>query len=355
MVRTALTLLVLVALLASLPAVATAETRSGGTVVVEEGETVDDDLEAFAGSVVVRGTVEGDLTTAGGDVRVAESGTVEGDVEMSGGSIEVAGNVTGDVEAGGGSVRVTDTGQIDGSLQAGAGSIFVDGVVGGDAELGADTITLGPNARIGGDLTYDGDLSRADGSTVEGSVTRDESVQTGGGSTLGIPGLGGPLFDVYGALVTLLFGVILLFAFPRFSTEVADRVAADPVRTGGIGMLVALGVVVGLVLLFVTFIGIPLSLAGLLLFALVLWAASVYGRYALGEWLLSYAGLDSRWLALVVGVLAVALVGVIPLLGQLVETVVLVLGFGALVLGIWDAYRNRGEAASATAADADPV
>jgi len=348
MTRTALTLLVVVALLASLPAVAAAETRSGGTVVVAEGETVDDDLEAFAGSVVVRGTVEGDLTTAGGDVRIAEPGTVRGDVEMSGGSIEVAGNVTGDVEAGGGSVRVADTGRIDGSLTAGAGSIFVDGVVGGDAELGADTITLGPDARIEGNLTYDGDLSRADGSVVGGSVTRDESVQTGGGPDLG---LGGPLFDLYGALVTLLFGAILLFAFPRFSTEVADRVAAEPVRTGGIGMLVALGVVAGLVLVFVTFIGIPLSLAGLLLFVLLLWAASVYGRYALGEWLLSYAGLDNRWLALVVGVAVVALVGLVPLLGQLVQTVVLVLGFGALVLGIWDAYRNRSEAAPATATD----
>ncbi|SFR88457.1 protein CcmA, bactofilin family [Halomicrobium zhouii] len=348
MTRTALTLIVLVALLASLPAVAAAETRSGGTVVVEEGETVDDDLEAFAGSVVVRGTVAGDLTTAGGDVRIAESGTVEGDVEMSGGSIEIAGNVTGDVEAGGGSVRLADTGRIGGSLQAGAGSIYVDGVVGGDAELGADTITLGPDARIEGNLTYNGDLSRADGATVEGTVTRDESIQTGGGP---VPSFAGPVFQVYGALATLLLGAVLLFAFPRFSTEVADRVAGDPVRTGGIGMLVALGVVVGLVLLFVTFIGIPLSLAGLLLFLVVLWAASVYGRYALGEWLLSQAGLDNRWLALVVGVAVVALVGLVPLLGQLVQTVVLVLGFGALVLGIWEGYRNRGEAAPAAATD----
>jgi hypothetical protein len=120
-------------------------------------------------------------------------------------------------------------------------------------------------------------------------------------------------------------------------------------------MLVALGVMAGLVLLFVTIIGIPLSLAGLVLFLLVLWAASVYGRYALGTWLLSYADLDSRWLALVVGVVTVALLGMVPLLGQLVQTVVLVLGFGALVLGLWNAYRNRTEGAPASATDADPV
>lgn len=353
MARTALTLLVLVGLLASLPAVAAAETRSGGTVVVDEGETVDDDLEAFAGSVVIRGTVAGDLTAAGGDVRITESGTVEGDAEASGGSIEIAGTVTGDVDASGGSVRLTDSGAIDGSLQAGAGSITVDGVVGGDATLGADTVALGPESRIDGNLTYDGELARADGSTVAGSVTRDEGISSGGGGP--IPDFSGPVFDLYGALVTLLLGAVLLFAFPRFSADVADRVASDPVRTGGIGMLVSLGVVVGLLLLLVTVVGIPLSLAGLVLFLLLLWAASVYGRYALGEWILSRIGVQNRWLALFVGVAVVALLATVPFLGRLVETVVLLLGFGAVVLGIWEAYRHRDEARPTTAADTEPV
>lgn len=352
MTRTALVLFALVVLLASLPAVAAAETRSGGTVVVGEGETIEEDLEAFAGSVVIRGTVDGDLTAAGGDVRIAESGTVNGDVEVSGGSVVVAGTVTGDLDAGSGSVRLADTGRIDGSLEAGAGSITVDGTVGGDATLGADTVTLGPSAEIGGDLTYDGELTRADGATVEGSVTRDDDLRTDGGLDLGFSG---PLFSVYGALVTLLLGAVLLFAFPRFSSGVADRVAADPVRTGGIGMLVAVGIIAGLVALFVTFIGIPLSLAGLLLFALLLWVATVYGRYAVGEWLLSYTGLDSRWLALFVGVVVVALLTAVPLLGRLVESVVLVLGFGALVLGIWEAYKNRGAVEPASGSPTEPV
>lgn len=351
MTRTAIVLLALVVLLASLPAVAAAETRSGGTVVVGEDETADGYLEAFAGSVVVRGTVEGDLRAVGGDVRIAESGAVRGDVEVSGGSVAIDRTVTGNVEAGGGSVRVTDTGQIDGSLQAGAGSIYLGGVVVGDAELGADTVTLGPGAQIGGDLVYDGELTRADGATVGGSATRGEGIATGGLDL----GFSGPAFSIYGVLVTLLFGAVLLFAFPRFSTEVADRVTAGPVRVGGIGLIVALGVMAGLVPLFVTLIGIPLSLAGLVLFLLLIWVASVYGRYALGEWLLSYTNQDGRWLALFVGVAIVALLAVVPFLGQLVETVVLLPGFGALVLGLRDGYRNRNEAVPTTSADTEPV
>lgn len=193
-------------MLASLPAVAATETRSGGTIVVGEGRNVDEDLQAFGGSVIVRGTVNGDVTAAGGDLQRAESGTVRGDVEASGGSVEIAGTVTGDVNICGGSARITDTARIDGSLQAGAGSIYLDGTVGNNATLGADRITLGSNAQITSDL------------------------RTTGNSPGPAIGFGGPVFNLYGGLVTLLLGAVLLVAFPDFSHEVADRVTADPVR-----------------------------------------------------------------------------------------------------------------------------
>lgn len=355
MTRPVLAVLAVLVLLASLPAVAAAETRTGGTVVVGPDETIDGDLETVAGSVVVRGTVTGDLEAVGGDVRIAESGAVDGNVDVAGGSISIEGTVGGDVEGGGGSIRVSETGRIGGSLEAGAGSIVVEGTVDGDARLGADTITLGPSAVIGGDLTYDGRLVRENGSTVEGTVSRDGSVQVGFDAPA-VPAVPGVVFGVYGALVTLLVGAILLFAFPRFSGEVADRVAADPVRTGGIGFLAAVGTVVALLLLVVTIVGIPLSIAGFLLFGLLAWIGSVYGRYAVGAWLLSYTDEENRWLALVVGVLAVALLAVVPLFGALVEAVVFLLGFGALVLAMRERYRNRDrgttEAGAPTDADA---
>lgn len=83
--------------------------------------------------------------------------------------------------------------------------------------------------------------------------------------------------------------------------------------------------------------------------------ASVYGRHVLGEWLLSYTNQDSRWLALFVGVAIVALLAVVPFLGQLVETIVLLLGFGALVLGLWENYQNRNEVTPSTRTDTEPV
>jgi len=353
MTRTLTALLVILVLLVGLPGVAVAETRSGGTIVVGPDETIDDDLEVFGGSIVVHGTVTGDLQAFGGDVRISESGTVDGDVEASSGSVSIAGTVGGDVEAAGGSVTVAESAQIDGELQAGAGSVTIDGTVGGDAAIGADTIRLGPTAVIGGDLTYDGELQRADGATVEGSVTQESGVGSDGSDRFA-PVLG-PLLSVYGIAVTLLVGAILLVAFPRFSRDIADQVADEPVRTGGIGVLAGTGVPVVLVILLITIVGIPLSLAGMLVFGLLLWAGSIYGRYAVGEWLLSYADVGNRWAALVVGTLAVAAVALVPLLGQLAKTVVLVLGFGALILSLGQRYRARDATGPSPTADAEPA
>jgi len=78
--RTAIAVLVAVALVASATGVAAAqETRAGGSVVVDEGETVDG-VQAIGGTVVVRGTVDGNLQALSGSVVIEQGGRVTGDV-----------------------------------------------------------------------------------------------------------------------------------------------------------------------------------------------------------------------------------------------------------------------------------
>lgn len=322
--------------LATVPApVAADETRSGGTVIVEEDETVRDDLTVFGGTLIVRGTVDGDLTAFTGNVFV--DGRVNGNVDAFSGNVRVNGTVTGNVSAFGGNVALAESGRIGGQLEAAGGNVVLDGEVGGDARLGAGTISVGPNAVVGGDLAYDGDLTRAEGSRVEGQVVQRDD--------LGI-GVGGPAISnwvgmVYGLLVNLLLGAVLLAVLPRFSREVARRATDVPLRSAGAGLLLFVAIPLLLVLLLVTIVGIPLSLSGAVVYALLLWVATVYGMYAVGVWALSLADADNRWLALVVGVVAVSLVGLIPVVGSLVQFAVLLLGFGALALAIRARYRGR--------------
>ena len=321
-------------LLGTIPAVAVAQPGDGGTVVVEEDETVSS-VDTVAGSVIVRGTVTGDVSTVAGSVYV--EGTVEGNVEAAAGNVRIAGTVGGDVSAGAGSVRIEEGGTVGGTFQAGAGTVVIDGRIDGDAVIGADTIRLGETASIGGSLRYDGTLE-GNQDAVEGEVIHDASL--GFGLRPALEQLTSWLFTVYSFILNFLLGAILLALFPRFSQGVADRVVSTPLRTGGVGLGVFLGVIVLLIALAVTIVGIPITVAGALLIAVVAWVALVYGRFAVGAWLLSFVDYGNRWLALVLGLVATTLLGLIPLLGGLLNFLIFLLGLGALGRGLYS-HRRR--------------
>ncbi|MFB6359883.1 MAG: polymer-forming cytoskeletal protein [Halobacteriales archaeon] len=339
--RTAGVLLVgLLVVLATVPGLAMAAPVQGvgGTIVVAADETVDS-VEAAGGTVIVRGTVTGDVDAAAGSIIIA--GTVEGDVSAGAGSVEITGQVDGDVSVGTGSLMIGEEAVIGGQLKAGAGSARIAGTVVGDVELGAGSIVLEPTATFQGDVRYDGDLDDQ-GATIEGALIRDSSI--GESQFRPFSGFGSTLFDVYGFLVTLVLGAVLLLVFPDGSRKLSRRLRDEPLSTGLYGLVALVGIPILLVLVAITIIGIPLAIIGALLFALTLWVGSIYGRYAVGEWLLGYVGTDNRWLALVVGLVVVALV---PFLGGLVEFLVLLLGLGALgVLALGAVRRRRGGSAA---------
>ncbi|WP_297888669.1 polymer-forming cytoskeletal protein [uncultured Halorubrum sp.] len=322
-----------------------------GSVVVAEGETVDS-VETAAATIIVRGTVEGDVSGAAGSIRIAETGRVGGNLRAAAGTVAIDGTVGGDAEVGAGSFELTETGRVDGALDVGAGSVTVDGGVGGDVRAAGDSVVLGPNAAVDGEFRYDAEtFTRSPDAAVAGDVVEDPSL----GGTVGIGRGGGDLLPpwagaAYGVAANLALGAVLLFAFPRFSRRVGDRVGADPLVSGGVGLLGLVVAPVALLLLAITIVGLPLALVGFAAYGVAIWVGSVYGQYALGAVVLDRLDSPNRWLALLLGVVAVALIGLLPWVGGVAELLVLLLGLGALALGLSDAYRDRG-----TAADPEPV
>lgn len=332
-VRRGVALLVTVALVANVfVGVAAAETRAGGTVTVEAGETVDG-LTAFGGTVVVRGTVAGDLGGMAGSVVIEPSGVVTGDVAVTTGNLRIAGRVGGDVEAAAGSVTLEEGAVVAGSLRAGAGSVVVNGRVGGDAVLGTDSVTLGQTADVVGDLRYErGATFRDEGGTVGGAIVTETNLGVGGFTPIQLSGW---LFTGYAIVVNLVVGAILLAVLPGFSRRVTRTVARQPIRSIGVGLGSMVAVPVGLLLVAVTIVGIPLAIVGVLSFAVVVWIALLYGRIAVAAWALGQADVDNRWLALVVGIVGFGLLGQIPILGGLLSLGAVLLGLGAIALSLW--------------------
>ncbi|SDQ45334.1 polymer-forming cytoskeletal protein [Natronobacterium texcoconense] len=325
-----------------------------GAVVVEEDETYDS-VEGVAGSVVVYGTVTGDVAGVAGNIHVAEGGTVEGSLEGAAGNVRIDGTVEGGVAVGAGQVEVSETARIGGGLDAGAGALAVDGAVDGDVRVGAETIVLGPNADVGGEFRYDAENFEEDpDATVAGGVVQDSTIGNTVDDFVDAFTIPTWLSVMYGLLANLLLGIVLLAVFPSFSRGVAARVADSPLVSGGVGFLTMIGVPIVIALVAVTIIGIPLAIALAFVFALAIWIGVVYGQYAVGSWVLGLADVQNRWLALVVGLVGFALLGLIPFLGGLLELIAFLLGLGALTLGLYDRYTRPGRRGRQTTLDEVP-
>ena len=332
-------ILVAALLLSTVTGVAAAQSVQGasGTVVVEEGQTVST-IDTLAGSIVVRGTVTGDVSGVAGTIHVAEGGRVGGSISGAAGDVHIDGEVGGDVSAGSGNVQVSETAAIRGDVNVGAGYVRIDGRIDGDVRVGAETVALGPNADVGGEFRYDAvQFTQDPAATVAGGVVEDSNLR-GNVGTFTLPSW---VAGLYGLLANLLLGAVLLALFPAFSARLAGRVSDEPAKTGGVGLLTLVGLPILLALVAITIIGIPLAVLGSIAFGLAIWVGVVYGQYAVGAWALRRTGRDDRWLTLVVGLVGFAILGAVPILGGFLVFGALLLGLGALVLGLRDSFRTR--------------
>ena len=306
-----------------------------------------DSIDGIAATIVIRGTVIGDVSGAAGSVRIADTGTVGGDLDVSTGSVVVDGVVDGNAQIGAGSFEMTESGRIGGDLEAGAGYVRVDGGVDGTVRAGGASVAIGPNANVGEEFRYDAEeFTQSPDAVVGGGVVRDPNLgadESESGDSIAPPWFG----TVYSLGASLLFGVVLLAAFPRFSGTVATRVVEDPARSAVVGVAALVAVPIALVLIGITVIGIPLTLIGIALFVLGIWVAVVYGKYAVGRWAIGLVDQDSRWLALFVGLVGFAVLGLMPILGSLIELLVFLVGLGALVLALGRSYQGAKTAAKA--------
>ncbi|WP_348612934.1 bactofilin family protein [Halobaculum rarum] len=328
-----LAVVLLVIVTASAP-VAAAESQFGGTVVVVEGETISDDLDAFGGTVIVRGTVDGDVNAVAGTVVIAESGVVTGDLTGSAGAVTVEGTVEGAIELATGSFTLRESGEVGGDLDVAAGEVLLDGVVGGTATVAAETLRVGSSASIEGDLRHDVQSFVNDGQ-VAGEV---RAVDLGNTEFTGLQfTVPTWLTALYAVLAHLALGAVLLLAVPRFVGDVEAAGIERAVHSGGVGIAALVLVPVLLVLFAITIVGIPLALLGAAGYGLFVWIGLVLGAYVLGTAALRVldrdAGSAARWVALVVGVLLVGLSQFVPG-GGLFRLALTVVGAGAVVLAL---------------------
>ena len=347
-----------VALLAMLTGVALAQgpvndkLRTGNTVTIAAGETVPNDLYAFAGTVRVDGTVDGDLVASGGLVDVTGSvtgdvlaaggsvnisGTVGGDARVAGGTVTIGGAITEDVLATGGQLTVTSSGTVGEDLIAGTGQLTIDGAVTGDVL--AWTGTYAKAGTIGG--TEDVRITARDGQPAEPAQPA-------------APIAAQQIIDaVQHFLVVVLVGALLIWFAPRPYAAMKSALQQRPLPSAGWGIVAICGFVlllivvpVAMILLAITFgllgfsdlVGIDILGGTIVILGASLAFAVIAGYIADALVGVALAGLvmrgesPSRWRELAVlaaGAAVIVILSSLPIVGPWVKLVVILLGLGA--------------------------
>ncbi len=298
------------------------------------------DLVAAGGSIGLRGPVADDARLAGGDIRVA--GRIGDDLVAAGGRIQIspAASVGGRAWISGGELRID--GHVVEELRASGGRVVISGKIDGDVELWADQIIIEDTAVIGGNLHY----SSAHPANIGSGATIDGEVKY-------TPVEGHLKAVIVGAILTMLMllfsmiitAVVLYLLFPEWSLRVSQSLRNQPWISLAVGLAVFAGAPVLMIILFSTAIGVWL---GLMLLAVYLVLLAV--GYFAGAMFVGNAGLDMlhrtevsktlRAVALAVAIFVLAVVNLVPLLGGLVNWLVLLAGIGALSRQLYLAYRT---------------
>ena len=327
--------------------------RTGNTVTIAAGETVSNDLYAFAGTVRVDGTVDGDLVASGGLVDV--TGTVTGDVLAAGGSVNITGTVGGDTRIAGGTLSVG--GAIKEDLLATGGQLTVtsSGTVGEDLIAGTGQLTI-DGAVTGNVLARTGTYTKSGtiGGTEDVTITPRDNQP---GQPNAVPTATQQVIDaVRHFLVVVLVGAFLIWFAPRAYAAMKTALQQRPLPTAGWGIVAILGFVVLIMIVLIAMIllaiafgllgfsdligidilgGIVAILGASLVFAVVAgYVADALVGVALAS-LVIRGDNSSRWrelAVLAVGAAAVVLLSSLPVVGPWVKLVVILLGLGAVLI-----------------------
>lgn len=393
---------VLVALLALTlsGAVLAAEMDSEEIYRLEAGEVLEDDLYVTGSEIYIDGTVQGDLIAAGEYIEVngtvtedamlagagiVINGTVQDDARLAGSGIEVNGSIGDDLFAAGGGGNTfpmfgTDqpvppgvsldsesqvggdaviaggegslAGTVSGNLYAFMGTLDIAAQVGGNAEIGGDTIRIDDSTQIAGELRYSSDeridVPAGAASSVSFEEMTEEEERTGR-----VSGFVGWLWRTVLLLVGFaLLGWLVLRFVPGVIKQPAAALASRPGMAALAGFVVTILFIfiplasILLVFLMVLFWGwFPGIMMGLFLFgtlALFWFLSPLITGLWVGRWFNSMMGRELDNLpVLLVGILALVLLGRIPFVGWLVYLLSFIFAIGALVLARRGAARQE--------------
>lgn len=350
--------------------------QSEDFIFIGPDEIIDDNLFIITDRADIQGQIKGDLIIAGNTANI--KGEVEGDIfVLATNELVVSGKVGGDLRAlanrvsltsqvGGNVTVATDNlflgeeAEIGHSLYALASQANINGVVAknisllaGQANLNAPVgrnvfvrlgqtgqLTLLPKTRVGGDVQYvaTSDLTREPGSEIAGVISRIDLVIDNQGE---LNSLWLALRLVW-FLSLLLTALLLVNVFPIFVRQLTDLMLTKTVKMLWPGMVGFIFIpLIGLLLL-VTIIALPISLALFAFYFVALYVSQVLAGLALGRAVVKKITTTEGSLLLpaIYGIIIIGILMSLPILGFVFKILLIWWGFSGLLNWLYAHYRS---------------
>ena len=301
--------------------------RSGANVKVVADEMVSGGLVAAGANVEMRGKVEGGLKAFGANVAI--SGDVQGDLKACGANVVLSGRYRNKVMTGG--ANVTLSGTFD-----------------GDVEVMAARITVARTALIKGNLIHaTAALNLEQGSRIMGEVVQKQAIvkregieKWGRRGILALFPLGIFLWLISMASLILVGVIINYLLFPKKTAAIVDTISKSPWKSLWFGLIFLVVVPVAIIIAFITVVGVPAGIIAGVLYGIAIDVSRIYIGVWIGRKVLGYINKSMAtaffW-PLVVGVIIIALISLIPVVGWLFRLFILLISLGALWTVIWKA------------------
>lgn len=334
--------------------------RSGDTVSIAEEQIIEGDFYSAANIINVSGEVKQDIISAAGQININGSigndalffagrtdihGTIGDDLRIVSGEVIIADPVMGDVFVIGGKVNILSTASISGDVILYAGQVTIEGSIGGDVIGSIDKLRI--DAPIAGDVDVTvTELTLGDRANIEGSVryvSNSLVIQSLNATVAGDLVRSDPVFpgrdmNIRNSLIPVLvlfFSILVWYLVSRRTLNIVVNRAIirspRPILLGlgtlmlapfaGVILLMSMiGSLVGLVILFGYVLMITLSIIGLV---------AVLGLLLMRAFNQPTSGLTL--ISLAVGLIGVSLLMLLPVIGQLLLFILMLVTLGAIV------------------------
>lgn len=332
-------------------------TSENGNVDVYHDEVIDDDLFVGAQTANIEGTVNGDVFVGAQTAKI--TGVINGNLHVGANTLYLGGIIKGNVYAGGQSILVNN-GQIGGSLLvggatvdidknssiggsvfAGAGALSINSLIKRNVFAGTGSLVVGNEAKIGKDLYYaTGDkisqVNISSGATIDGAIhksvvkTTQKRIEPKKENMVAAWAEIRLFSKIISFLSALIVGYIFLKLFKNDFLKTSELVTRSFWKNLGIGFLLTIALIPGLIIMLITVVGIPIAGLVLLLFSLYTYLAKIVVGASFGGWMTKRFNwkLSTYW-TFALGLLAIYILKVIPLVGFTTDLVVAWSGIGA--------------------------